>query len=357
MSSDSSFEEEVVALLNTCIKTYEYVDPADALSNRVAVTPSQAKNIKDQLSNMSMNDSLTGKGLSETLYGSSGDGLVVKRAKDYLRVFNGSKDKSVHMTFFREIFQNLFESILRDDDKWISDKKCQIIVSKNGKRGNAHVMIYIIYGKAVEISDSIKKQGEAMGAGDAFASGRQEFIYPQLIKLYLYRIFVMIAPEEYKEKLESIIVDYEIQVGLKEETKGEVKDENPMAGMLQYAAGFAQKAGIQMDTSELKNYDMNAVNNYIGKTFGSDKMKSTLGNLAKVANTPGLSTEDKLVAVVNEVTTSGLIEDMKKDEAFMKTSSSSSNSSIPMSKGLQASLEATAPEQDPEQDVALVELG
>lgn len=144
------------------------------------------------------------------------DSIITKYLNNYIRSY-GSKGIPLenHTQFVKNTYDTFRDFILDrgTDFSWVADESVMIVFgSKEEPSPNMRIMFSAFYRHAKRLVAKTEK--ELIGRPDKEYQGRKELIYPDVMLLYLYRMFQCVAPEEERHRVGSIVSHIESELGI-----------------------------------------------------------------------------------------------------------------------------------------------
>lgn len=243
---------------------------------------------------------------SMSLLGNQDDApsVIMKYCNRYEHSFEyGPLD--VHKNFVLDLytrFKNMILGSLTSDGKsdfsWVDQNPVVLVLGAGTEKPskNAKVMLSLFYRRAVKLAERIEKDLE--GAPDSAWENRQELNYPDVIMLYLHRLFFEVCPDDDKSTLDFIVKYIEKELGL-----GTGKTEpnilgNGMTGIVSLASNMMKKIGVAVPPDSKMPADSD-INNVFNSIFGNPKIQETFQTMFK-----SLGTSKDLGSAINNITNS-----------------------------------------------------
>ena len=188
--------------------------------------------------------------------------------------------------YFRK-FRRVYASLTTDEKKEMITKmydkfKDEILSGKDDWILSGHpsigydtikICVGMFYGYACEIRDTTKKELE--GLPDSAYQTRNELIYPDIIKLHLYRIIHIYEKDEKNKLIISKFIDeIEDEVGL-ESRPG--TDKNPMDNMMSMFSNMM--SGAKGPGGEAKMPDLGNLSGLLGSFMNNPAIKEQFGSI------------------------------------------------------------------------------
>lgn len=181
-----------------------------------------------------------------------------KALNRYKRAFDLSAKQGnygIHCEYFKEIYSNYKKSILKgpDSDKWLKSSSNQIVIQfgKGNKKISADINIAMsqIYRTACELRDHAEKS--LKGLDDAAYESCKELNYPDGYKLYMYRIFHLLADDSSeKEKLATCVKELEDTLGIVNQNPTP-QNEGGFSGIMSHASKIFSGMGYNIPPEQM----------------------------------------------------------------------------------------------------------
>jgi len=231
---------------------------------------------------------------------------IMKYFNNYVKVYNKT-EAGEHIADVIAMFTRHRGSLLRggDDDTWLREKGVVLQYSDGLKATqDIKIMFSAFYTSAIQVKETVEKQLEGLGQ-EAFED-RVELLYPDILRLNLYRIIHEALKETSgKEKdcetLGAIIRELEKDLGIDEETTPDTKStagggDFSLQGLLQGAVKIAKDQGvISSDASIPTENDLGGM---LQRLLGDPRIKETFGGIIGELQTA--KTPDQLICKFGE---------------------------------------------------------
>ena len=221
------------------------------------------------------------------------------KAYEYDSAKYGKEGIKSHINYFEKIYQANREAVLNGykSDGWL--RNGQIVIQFGEETNgigisNVKILLSTIYNEACDIR--VRAEEKLVGLSDDEYQKCQEIIYPEIILLHLYRIFVYILEQKPNSpdltKLKTCLRDLEIELKITTPTTS-VSSSTPsnstennlggLGGLLNMATQFMQKIGMNVEGIQMPSE--NDINSVIGNIFNNPQVVQTVGDLARDATT------------------------------------------------------------------------
>ena len=224
------------------------------------------------------------------------------KAYEYDSTKYGKEGIKSHINYFEKIYNTHRESVLTGykNDNWL--KNGQIIIQFGEETNgigisNVKILLSTIYNEACDIRT--RAEEKLVGLSDEEYQKCQEIIYPEIILLHLYRIFVYILEQKSNStdliKLRNCLRDLEVELKIPTASAQAAPSTTPVAptapsenslgglgGLMNMATQFMQKIGMNVEGIQLPSE--NDITNVLGNIFNNPQIVQTVGNLARDAS-------------------------------------------------------------------------
>jgi len=298
--------------------------------------------------------------------------ILSKYLNNYERSLTSEIPISTHISFVQECFLRFKKHILSGKKfSWIEDSSVMIIFGDGSDRPSKNMMIMFsaFYRTAKRLEEKVQKSLEGMP--DSMFD-RKELIYPDVLLMYLYRLFSEVCSEEEKPTIISIVKGLELELGMTTNTHPDITSDPMMAGIMSSAMNMMKQSGIQLGDSKMPNPAdlMGAVQGIIQnpktqeilqdvfKSFGNCKDISQIGNIVtkQMSNKKVLELAEEVKSTMSGVMGSfpvggpsvgGKDEESTPGPMSSSTSSSSTSSSSTSSEKKSKSSKKKSPKKSP----------
>lgn len=211
---------------------------------------------------------------------STDDGIPVKYLNRYEITFR-KESLEIHRPFVLELYLRFKHLINKNktDFAWIENNSVVLILGDGTDRpsNNIRVMVSHFYRQAKNLAQRVEKQLDGHPASDY--DNRLELIYPEIILLYLFRLFRDVAPDQDKSNLDFIVKHLESSLGKGEDCNPDTTPD-PMANVLSLATSFMSKMGLK-PPADSKMPNTNDISNIFQKILSDPKTNETFSELFK----------------------------------------------------------------------------
>lgn len=200
---------------------------------------------------------------------------IYKYYRKFKRIYSELKEEEKR-EIVSEVYEKFRDDIVAGKDEWLLNGSPSFGYDK------MKICIGIFYNYAVEIKENTKKELE--GLPESAYQNRTELIYPEILKLHVYRIFAAFEKDSnVKKQISKTIEDLEDELGI--ETGSNVKDapKNPMEGMINMMSSMMSNMnsnGNVGPSGEIpKTPDMNQLGSIFQSIFGNPDTQQQIGGI------------------------------------------------------------------------------
>lgn len=179
------------------------------------------------------------------------ENIVLKYLNNYKKSFDHG-DISKHKPFILSLYLRFKDTLIKnkDDFSWLENDSVILIFgefphdqNKDKRSKNIRILLSSIYRKAISLKDRV--ESELDGLPDSAYENRNELIYPDIIVMYLLRLFLEVSSEQEKPIIESLLRDVEISLGKSPDSYPDTTP-NSFSGILGCATNMVKRMGINI---------------------------------------------------------------------------------------------------------------
>lgn len=205
---------------------------------------------------------------------------VLKYLRRYQTVYEktAKDDPLEHVDYIKPWYRKFRTLILKGDNDWLTKNSITIQYGygtpAESRAKDYRIMLSTIYNAALQMKDDKEKQLE--GCPDEDWAQAHELNFPDIILLYLYRIFVIVADtEEDREKLRGHVRHLEDELQIPHDSTPEVSG---ISGFVGAATQMIGKLGIKPPPGQRMPTEKE-VTGLFENVFKNEKTQSAIGQL------------------------------------------------------------------------------
>jgi hypothetical protein len=205
--------------------------------------------------------------------------MIIKYLNRYEDSFNyGPLD--IHRDFFLDLYERFRSNILsKNGFTWVDENTVTLCLGAGSDKPskNAKIMLSAFYHRALKLVEKLEKELE--GCPDSAWEEKRELNYPNVLMLYLHRIFLEVCPDADKSTLDFIVKGIENDLGIVEKAEPSLAL-GGMAGIVKMASTMMKSMGIQVPTDAKMPSDAD-IGNVFANLINNPKTQETISSLFK----------------------------------------------------------------------------
>jgi len=275
--------------------------------------------------------------------------VLAKYLNNYEKSLNPEIPISAHVSFVQECFFRFKKFIMvQKNFSWIENESIMIIFGDGSVRPSKNMMIMFsaFYRTAKRLEERVQKSLEGMP--DSMFQDRKELIYPDILLMYLYRLFSEVCSESDKPFIMTIVKGLELELGMTSTSHPDVTSNPMMANVMSLATDVIKKSGLNVDPNmkmpnpmDLMNAFTGIVNNPKTQEILQDVMKniSSCKDMGQISNVISKQMQNEKVLEIAKEIQDTVMTTMDQGSS---ASQSSPSASAPSSEQSQSIMDALA---------------